>query len=103
MLSAANRGREGRHFNATIDDALGFAGDESAGHADASRRASLREVSSSMERDDRPSPAAIAVCANPADVAATLRFAAEAGLNVTVLGGGHSVGGLPMTGSQHTA
>lgn len=48
-------------------------------------------------------PAAIAVCANRADVAATLRFAAEAGLNVTVLGGGHSVGGLPMTGSQHTA
>ena len=41
-------------------------------------------------------PAAIAVCANRADVAATLRFAAEAGLNVTVRGGGHSVGGLPI-------
>src|SRR5688500_15616817 len=46
--------QRGRHFNATIDDALGVAGDESAGHADASRRASVREVSSSMERDDRP-------------------------------------------------
>ena len=41
-------------------------------------------------------PAAIAVCANRADVAATLRFASEAGLNVTVRGGGHSVGGLPI-------
>jgi len=36
------------------------------------------------------------VWANPADVAATLRFAAEAGLNVTVRSGGHSAGGLPI-------
>ena len=41
-------------------------------------------------------PAAIAACANRADVVATIRFAAEAGLKVTVRGGGHHVGGLSI-------
>jgi hypothetical protein len=48
------------------------------------------------ERSRRVWNGAIAVCANRADVAATLRFAAEAGLNVAVRGGGHSVGGLSI-------
>ncbi len=41
-------------------------------------------------------PAAIAVCASRADVVTAIRFAAEAGLKVTVRGGGHSVGGLAI-------
>ena len=43
-------------------------------------------------------PAAIAACASRADVVAAVRFAAEAGLKVTVRGGGHSVGGLASHG-----
>ena len=41
-------------------------------------------------------PAAIAACANRADVVAAIRFAAESGLKVTVRGGGHNVGGLAI-------
>src|SRR6188508_2129972 len=41
-------------------------------------------------------PAAIAACANRADVATVIRFAAETGLKVTVRGGGHNVGGLAV-------
>ena len=41
-------------------------------------------------------PAAIAACASRADVVAAVRFAGEAGLKVTVRGGGHSVGGLAV-------
>src|SRR4029434_675632 len=41
-------------------------------------------------------PAAIATCANRADVAAVIRFAAETGLKVTGRGGGHHVGGLAV-------
>ena len=41
-------------------------------------------------------PAAIAACANRADVLTAVRFAAESGLKVTVRGGGHSVGGLAI-------
>ena len=38
-------------------------------------------------------PAVVARCADPADVAATVRFARDAGLDLTVRGGGHSFGG----------
>ena len=38
-------------------------------------------------------PAVVARCADPADVAATIRFARDAGLDLTVRGGGHSFGG----------
>lgn len=41
-------------------------------------------------------PAAIAACANQADVVAAIHFAAESGLKVTVRGGGHNVGGLAI-------
>ena len=38
-------------------------------------------------------PAVVARCADPADVATTIRFARDAGLDLTVRGGGHSFGG----------
>ena len=41
-------------------------------------------------------PAAIAACANRADVVAAIQFAADTGLKVTVRGGGHNVGGLAI-------
>ena len=39
-------------------------------------------------------PAAIARCADVADVIAAVRFAGERGLTVSVRGGGHNAGGL---------
>ena len=38
-------------------------------------------------------PAVVARCADPADVATTIRFARDAGLDLTVRGGGHNFGG----------
>ena len=42
-------------------------------------------------------PAAVARCADPADVAATIRFARDAGLDLTVRGGGHNFGGAAVS------
>lgn len=42
-------------------------------------------------------PAAVARCADPADVAATILFARDAGLDLTVRGGGHNFGGAAVT------
>ena len=41
-------------------------------------------------------PAAIARCSSPADVAAAIGFARDAGLDLTVRGGGHNFGGLAI-------
>src|SRR2546423_12123296 len=45
-------------------------------------------------------PAAIAYCADEADVAAALRYGVEHGLRIAVRGGGHNGGGLGSGGGR---
>ena len=42
-------------------------------------------------------PAVVARCAGPADVAAAIRFARDAELDLTVRGGGHNFGGAAVS------
>src|SRR5215216_7352097 len=50
-----------------------------------------------MARFERVRPAAVVLCATPADVAATLAVAGRLGLRTAIRSGGHSVAGRSST------
>ena len=56
----------------------------------------LRRGAARLERDDRPAAGAVVRCTGNADVIATIAFAREHGLPVSVRGGGHNVAGTAV-------